>query len=117
MPDTGKKLGKDTVMPAPMKAQAIDGFPCGVFDKRALVGRGRRFTVEDRVAIEAGCRVGDSARAIAQKRNRHHSVVAREITRNGWKIIDEDGTEQLRYNAHNASALLNRMLHRSSRAC
>ncbi|WP_321969368.1 IS30 family transposase [Corynebacterium singulare] len=55
------------------------------------------------MAIEAGCRVGDSARAIAQKINRHHSVVAREITRNGWKIIGEDGEEQLRYNAHNAA--------------
>lgn len=103
LPDTGKKLGKDSVMPAPMKTQAVDGFPSGVFDKHALVGRGRRLTVEDRVAIEAGCRVGDSARAIAQKINRHHSVVAREITRNGWKIVDEDGTEQLRYNAHNAA--------------
>lgn len=65
LPDTGKKLGKDSVIPAPMKTQAVDGFPSGVFDKHALVGRGRRLTVEDRVAIEAGCRVGDSARAIA----------------------------------------------------
>ena len=38
LPDTGKKLGKDSVMPAPMKTQAVDGFPSGVFDKHALVG-------------------------------------------------------------------------------
>ncbi|PMC70576.1 hypothetical protein CJ201_05840 [Corynebacterium aurimucosum] len=61
MPDTGKKLGKDTAMPAPMKTQAIDGFPSSALDKQGMVGRGRRLTVEDRVAIEAGCRVGEAS--------------------------------------------------------
>ena len=42
MPDTGKKLGKDTVMPAPLKTQAVDGFPSAALDKQGMVGRGRR---------------------------------------------------------------------------
>ena len=42
MQDTGKKLGKDTVMPAPLKTQAVDGFPSAALDKQGMVGRGRR---------------------------------------------------------------------------
>ena len=97
------KPGEDTFVPAPMKTQAAVEPTGGVPSKQALVGRGRRLTIEDRVAIEAGCRAGDSARAIAQKIGRHHSVVAREITRNGWKIIGDRGVEQMLYNAHSAA--------------
>lgn len=55
------------------------------------------------VSTKKGSGPRDSARVIAQKINRHHSAVAREITRNGWKVFGEDGTEQLLYNAHNAA--------------
>ena len=104
IPEQGTAPEEDGAVPAPMNTQAAVGPSSGVFDKQSVVGRGHRLTVEDRVAIEAGCRAGESARAIAKQIGRHHSVVAREINRNGWKIIRDDGAEQMLYNAYNAAA-------------
>nr|WP_256478294.1 IS30 family transposase [Corynebacterium stercoris] len=93
--------GDDHQVPAPMRTQATTEAPD---DPAQLprIGRGRRLTVEDRVMIQQGCAKGLSARAIAGSIGRHHSVVSREITRNGWVVTGEDGTTTRLYNAHNA---------------
>ena len=43
-----------------------------------------------------------SARQIATLLGRHHSVISREIARNGWEVVGEDGEATVYYNARQA---------------
>lgn len=88
-------------MPAPMNTQA-GVVPADLDTDRARVGRGVRLTVEDRAVIQHGCSQGFSARKIADLLGRHHSVIDREIKRNGWQIPDGNGGVKHYYNARRA---------------
>ena len=88
-------------VPAPMKTQAGHA-PADYAEDRVKVGRGVRLSFEDRLTIQHGCSQGLSARQIATLLGRHHSVVSREIARNGWEIIDDDGEKKVFYNARQA---------------
>ena len=88
-------------VPAPMKTQAGHA-PADYAEDRVKVGRGVRLSYEDRLTIQHGCSQGLSARQIATLLGRHHSVVSREIARNGWEIIDDDGEKKVYYNARQA---------------
>lgn len=89
-------------VPAPMKTQAGSA-PADHAEDRVKVGRGVRLSFEDRLTIQNGCSQGLSARQIATLLRRHHSVISREIARNGWEIIDDDGGEvKVFYNARRA---------------
>ncbi|MCG7297434.1 helix-turn-helix domain-containing protein, partial [Corynebacterium afermentans] len=89
-------------VPAPMKTQAGHA-PADYAEDRVKVGRGVRLSYEDRLTIQHGCSQGMSARQIATLLGRHHSVISREIARNGWEIIDDDSGEvTVYYNARRA---------------
>lgn len=89
-------------VPAPMKTQAGSA-PADHAEDRVKVGRGVQLSFEDRLTIQHGCSQGLSARQIATLLGRHHSVISREIARNGWEIIDDDGGEvKVFYNARRA---------------
>ena len=89
-------------VPAPMKTQAGSA-PADYAEDRVKVGRGVRLSFEDRLTIQHGCSQGLSARQIATLLGRHHSVISREIARNGWEIIDDDSGEvKVFYNARRA---------------
>lgn len=89
-------------VPAPMKTQA-GSVPADYAEDRVKVGRGVRLSFEDRLTIQHGCSQGLSARQIATLLGRHHSVISREIARNGWEIIDDDSGEvKVFYNARRA---------------
>lgn len=68
------------------------------------VGRGVRLSFADRLEIQHGCSQGRSARQIATLLGRHHSVITREIARNGLTVPGEDGQVSVLYNARNAHA-------------
>ena len=97
--DTLYQWRKDWAMPAPLSTAAVStaASPTDVDGMR--VGVGKRLTTSDRAQIHAGCAQGLSARAIASSIGRHHSVVAREIRRNGWEVIDQAGAVVHTYNA------------------
>ena len=89
-------------VPAPIKTQAGHA-PADYAEDRVKVGRGVRLSFEDRLTIQHGCSQGLSARQIATLLGRHHSVISREIARNGWEIIDDDSGEvKVFYNARRA---------------
>ena len=88
-------------VPAPMKTQAGHA-PADYAEDRVNVGRGVQLSFEDRLTIQHGCSQGLSARQIATLLGRHHSVISREIARNGWEIIDDDGEKKVFYNARQA---------------
>ncbi|TKW69982.1 MAG: hypothetical protein DI580_12710, partial [Cutibacterium acnes] len=88
-------------VPAPMKTQAGSA-PADHAEDRVKVGRGVQLSFEDRLTIQHGCSQGLSARQIATLLGRHHSVISREIARNGWEIIDDDGEKKVFYNARQA---------------
>ena len=89
-------------VPAPMKTQAGSA-PAEHAEDRVNVGRGVQLSFEDRLTIQHGCSQGLSARQIATLLGRHHSVISREIARNGWEIIDDDSGEvKVFYNARRA---------------
>ena len=89
-------------VPAPMKTQAGHA-PADYAEDRVKVGRGVQLSFEDRLTIQHGCSQGLSARQIATLLGRHHSVISREIARNGWEIIDDDSGEvKVFYNARRA---------------
>ena len=88
-------------VPAPMKTQAGHA-PADHAEDRVKVGRGVQLSFEDRLTIQHGCSQGLSARQIATLLGRHHSVISREIARNGWEIIDDDGEKKVFYNARQA---------------
>ena len=88
-------------VPAPMKTQAGSA-PADHAEDRVKVGRGVQLSFEDRLTIQHGCSQGLSARQIATLLGRHHSVISREIARNGWEIIDDDGEKKVFYNARRA---------------
>ena len=89
-------------VPAPMKTQAGHA-PADYAEDHVKVGRGVRLSFEDRLTIQHGCSQGLSARQIATLLGRHHSVISREIARNGWEIIDDDsGEAKVFYNARRA---------------
>ena len=91
-------------VPAPMKTQAGHA-PADHAEDRVNVGRGVQLSFEDRLTIQHGCSQGLSARQIATLLGRHHSVISREIARNGWEIIDDDSGEvKVFYNARRAHA-------------
>lgn len=90
-------------VPAPMKTQAGHA-PADHAEDRVKVGRGIQLSFEDRLTIQNGCSQGLSARQIATLLGRHHSVISREIARNGWEIIDDDGERKVFYNARRAHA-------------
>ena len=91
-------------VPAPMKTQAGSA-PADHAEDRVNVGRGVQLSFEDRLTIQHGCSQGLSARQIATLLGRHHSVISREIARNGWEIIDDDSGEvKVFYNARRAHA-------------
>jgi len=90
-------------VPAAMKTQA-GHTPADHARDRVKVGRGIRLSFEDRLTIQNGCSQGLSARQIATLLGRHHSVISREIARNGWEIIDDDGERKVFYNARRAHA-------------
>ena len=87
-----------------MKTQAGHA-PADYAEDRVKVGRGVQLSFEDRLTIQHGCSQGLSARQIATLLGRHHSVISREIARNGWEIIDDDSGEvKVFYNARRAHA-------------
>ena len=88
-------------VPAPMKTQAGHA-PADYAEDRVKVGRGVRLSYEDRLTIQHGCSQGMSARQIATLLGRHHSVISREIARNGWEVVGEDGEATVYYNARQA---------------
>ena len=88
-------------VPAPMKTQAGHA-PADYAEDRVKVGRGVRLSYEDRLTIQHGCNQGMSARQIATLLGRHHSVISREIARNGWEVVGEDGEATVYYNARQA---------------
>ena len=88
-------------VPAPMKTQA-GHVPADYVEDRVKVGRGVRLSFEDRLTIQSGCSQGLSARHIATLLGRHHSVISREIARNGWEVIGDDGEVKVYYNARRA---------------
>jgi IS30 family transposase/transposase-like protein len=88
-------------VPAPMKTQAGHA-PADYAEDRVKVGRGVRLSYEDRLTIQHGCNQGMSARQIATLLGRHHSVISREIARNGWEVVGEDGEGTVYYNARQA---------------
>ena len=88
-------------VPAPMKTQAGHA-PADYAEDRVKVGRGVRLSYEDRLTIQHGCSQGMSARQIATLLGRHHSVISREIARNGWEVPGEDGEATVYYNARQA---------------
>lgn len=88
-------------VPAPMKTQAGHA-PADHAEDRVNVGRGVQLSFEDRLTIQHGCSQGLSARQIATLLGRHHSVVSREIARNGWKVVGDDGEVTVYYNARRA---------------
>ena len=89
-------------VPAPMRTQAGSA-PADRAEDRVHVGRGVQLSFEDRLTIQHGCSQGLSARQIATLLGRHHSVISREIARNGWEIIDDDSGEiKMFYNARRA---------------
>lgn len=98
-PSTVYQWRKDWAMPAPLSTAAVPtaASPASIDGMR--VGVGKRLTTSDRAQIHAGCAQGLSARAIASSIGRHHSVVAREIRRNGWEVIDQAGAVVHTYNA------------------
>ena len=88
-------------VPAPMKTQA-GHVPADYAEDRVKVGRGVRLSFEDRLTIQSGCSQGLSARQIATLLGRHHSVISREIARNGWEVTGDDGEVTVYYNARRA---------------
>lgn len=88
-------------VPAPMNTQA-GVVPADLDNDRAKIGRGFRLTVEDRAVIQHGCSQGLSARKIADLLGRHHSVIDREIQRNGWQTSDDSDGIKHYYNARRA---------------
>ena len=88
-------------VPAPMKTQAGHA-PADHAEDRVNVGRGVQLSFEDRLTIQHGCSQGLSARQIATLLGRHHSVISREIARNGWKVVGDDGAVTVYYNARRA---------------
>ena len=88
-------------VPAPMKTQA-GSVPADYAEDCVNVGRGVRLSFEDRLTIQHGCSQGRSARQIATLLGRHHSVISREIARNGWKVAGDDGEVTVYYNARRA---------------
>ena len=88
-------------VPAPMKTQAGHA-PADHAEDRVKVGRGVQLSFEDRLTIQHGCSQGMSARQIATLLGRHHSVISREIARNGWEVVGEDGEATVYYNARQA---------------
>ena len=88
-------------VPAPMKTQAGHA-PADYAEDRVKVGRGVRLSYEDRLTIQHGCNQGMSARQIGALLGRHHSVISREIARNGWEVPGEDGEATVYYNARQA---------------
>lgn len=88
-------------VPAPMKTQA-GSVPVDYAEDCVNVGRGVRLSFEDRLTIQHGCSQGRSARQIATLLGRHHSVISREIARNGWEVAGDDGEVKVYYNARRA---------------
>lgn len=88
-------------VPAPMKTRA-GSVPADYAEDCVNVGRGVRLSFEDRLTIQHGCSQGRSARQIATLLGRHHSVISREIARNGWKVAGDDGEVTVYYNARRA---------------
>jgi len=103
---------KDWGMPAPFSTAAGSASQSQSGSSGMRVGVGTRLTQADRAQIHAGCTQGLSARAIAASIGRHHSVVAREIRRNGWVVMDQAGVTVHTYNAEVAHE---RMSHRMAR--
>ena len=103
---------KDWAMPAPLSTAAVSTAASPACFDGMRVGVGKRLTASDRAQIHAGCAQGLSARAIATSIGRHHSVVAREIRRNGWEVIDQAGAVVHTYNAEVAQE---RTAHRMAR--
>ena len=98
-------------VPAPMKTQAGHA-PADHAEDRVKVGRGVQLSFEDRLTIQNGCRQGLSARQIATLLGRHHSVISREIARNGWEVVGEDGEVTVYYNARRAGVGAKARAHR-----
>ena len=88
-------------VPAPMKTRA-GSVPADYAEDCVNVGRGVRLSFEDRLEIQHGCSQGRSARQIAALLGRHHSVISREIARNGWEVAGDDGEVTVYYNARRA---------------
>ena len=88
-------------VPAPMKTRA-GSVPADYAEDCVNVGRGVRLSFEDRLTIQHGCSQGRSARQIAALLGRHHSVITREIARNGWEVAGDDGEVTVYYNARRA---------------
>ena len=88
-------------VPAPMKTRA-GSVPADYAEDCVNVGRGVRLSFEDRLTIQHGCSQGRSARQIATLLGRHHSVISREIARNGWEVAGDDGEVKVYYNARRA---------------
>ena len=103
---------KDSVMPAPLSTAAVSTAAALTDVDGMRVGVGKRLTTSDRAQIHAGCAQGLSARAIASSIGRHHSVVAREIRRNGWEVIDPAGAVVHTYNAEVAGERTTRRMAR-----
>lgn len=66
------------------------------------IGRGNRLDLEDRIAIQTAINNNASIRHIACELGLHHSVVAREVRRNGTQVVDRNGNKQVFYSANRA---------------
>lgn len=69
------------------------------------VGRGTCLSTVDRIRIAEGVTAGRSAREIGRQIGRHHTVVKREIERNGITSVDPDGSVTTYYNVERAEEL------------
>ena len=88
-------------VPTALKTRAGSN-PAAPAEDCVNVGRGVRLSFEDRLEIQHGCSQGRSARQIAALLGRHHSVISREIARNGWEVAGDDGEVTVYYNARRA---------------
>lgn len=88
-------------VPTALKTRAGSN-PAAPAEDCVNVGRGVRLSFEDRLEIQHGCSQGRSARQIAALLGRHHSVITREIARNGWEVAGDDGEVTVYYNARRA---------------
>lgn len=77
-------------VPAALKTRAGSN-PAAPAEDLVNVGRGHRLSFEDRLEIQHGCSQGRSARQIATLLGRHHSVITREIARNGLTVPVKSG--------------------------
>lgn len=66
------------------------------------IGRGKRLDLEDRIAIQTAINNNASIRHIARELGLHHSVIAREVRRNGTQVVDRNGNTQVFYSANRA---------------